>query len=109
MKIALLSDLHGNAIALDAVLADLASSGPDEYWILGDLVALGPDPVGVLQRLEALPNCRFIRGNTDRYTVTGDRPPPFPVTPGMDPGSLAACLELAGMFAWTLGAVTSAG
>ena len=44
MRIALLSDIHGNPIALDAVLKDIEGrGGVDTYWILGDMVALGPD------------------------------------------------------------------
>jgi len=75
MRLALLSDVHGNSIALDAVLADVdARGGADEYLVLGDLVALGHDPLGVLRRLRALPNVAFTRGNTDRYVVTGERP-----------------------------------
>jgi len=80
MRIALLSDIHGNSLALDAVLADIATVGVDGYWILGDIVALGPDPVGVLQRLSTLQNCYFIRGNTDRYLVTGDGSVPVTLT-----------------------------
>lgn len=77
MRIALISDIHGNPIALDAVLDDIESiGGADEHWVLGDIVALGHDPAGVLERLTALPNPMFIRGNTDRYVVTGERPPP---------------------------------
>ena len=76
MKIALFSDIHGNSVALDAVLADIQSQGGVEgYWVLGDLVAVGHDPVGVLERLTALPNVQYVRGNTDRYVVSGDRPP----------------------------------
>lgn len=38
MRLAILSDIHGNSIALDAVLADIATTGEvDEYWVLGDL------------------------------------------------------------------------
>ena len=77
MKIALLSDIHGNSVALDAVLEDIkAQGGVDNYWILGDLVALGPDPLGVLERLSALSDSQIVRGNTDRYVFSGDRPPP---------------------------------
>ena len=77
MRIALLSDIHGNPIALDAVLVDVqAQGGVSGYWILGDLAAIGYDPVGVLERLKALPNACFVRGNTDRYVVTGERPNP---------------------------------
>jgi predicted phosphodiesterase len=42
MRIALLSDIHGNPVALDAVLADIeAQGGVDTYWILGDFSAMG--------------------------------------------------------------------
>jgi len=110
MKIALLSDIHGNAVALDAVLADIADFGAvDEYWVLGDLVALGPDPVGVLERLTALPQVQFVRGNTDRYVVTGDRPPPRMVDVTADPSLLSILVEVAGTFAWTQGALTTTG
>jgi predicted phosphodiesterase len=61
----MLSDVHGTTQPLEAVLADLGDV--DEVWVLGDLVALGPDPVGAYERLRALPNARFTRGNTDRF------------------------------------------
>lgn len=109
MKIVILSDIHGNSIALDAVLSDVKPLQVDEYWILGDIVALGPDPVGVLERLSAFPNCKFIRGNTDRYVVTGDRPPPFPSELDGDHEMIRRFAEVAGTFAWTQGAITSAG
>ena len=109
MKIALLSDIHGNSLALDATLADIETTDVDEYWILGDIVALGPDPVGVLQRLSTMPNCKFIRGNTDRYVVTGDRPPPFPAEIAQDHESIKRFAEVAGTFAWTQGAITNGG
>ena len=73
MRIAIFSDIHGNATALDAVLREVGDV--DEYWIAGDLCAIGPDPVGALERVLSLPNTRFVRGNTDRYTYAGQRPP----------------------------------
>ena len=109
MRAALLSDIHGNSIALDAVLADASKQNIDAYWILGDLVALGHDPIEVLERLVRLPNARFIRGNTDRYVVTGDRPPPQARDVEANPALLAIFEEITGSFAWTLGAVTAAG
>ena len=46
MRLAILSDIHGNPLALDAVLADIQSQGEvDAYWVLGDFAALGYDPV----------------------------------------------------------------
>ena len=43
-RIALFSDVHGNLVALDAVLAEIDSSGIEECYCLGDLVGYGPDP-----------------------------------------------------------------
>src|SRR5947207_15407140 len=55
MRIALLSDIHGNPLALDAVLTDIeAQGGVDTYWLLGDFSSLGYDPVGVLERVTKL-------------------------------------------------------
>ncbi|MBS0662912.1 MAG: metallophosphoesterase family protein [Verrucomicrobia bacterium] len=108
MKIALLSDIHGNTVALDAVLADVAQAGGvDGYWILGDLVALGPDPAGVLARLTALPHARFIRGNTDRYVSSGDRPPPTPAEVAANPALLARLVEVERTFTWTQGVLAA--
>jgi len=110
MKIALLSDIHGNSIALDAVLQDIASlGGVDAAWVLGDLVALGPDPTGVLERLEDLSEARFVRGNTDRYTTTSDRPPPTVESVKSDPSRIANLVEVASSFAWAQGAVSAVG
>ena len=110
MRIALLSDIHGNEIALNAVLADVtARGGADGYWILGDLVALGPRPLEVLEILSSLPNARFIRGNTDRYVALGDRPSPSPDEVRDNPQLLSSLVEVANTFAWTQGMVTAAG
>ena len=70
----MLSDIHGNSIALDAVLDDVQSQGgADSYWILGDHVNQGYDPVGVMDRIARLPETRCVWGNTDRYVVKGGR------------------------------------
>ncbi len=75
MRIAVLSDIHGNLDALNAVLKDLeARGGADRVWVLGDLAAFGPEPAGTLRRLRAIDNAEFIYGNTDRYLTTGRRP-----------------------------------
>src|SRR6266567_6880576 len=75
MRLTLLSDINGNPIALDAVLADIQTQGEiDAFWVLGDFSAIGYDPVTPLQKIVTLPNVRFVRGNTDRYLTTGDNP-----------------------------------
>jgi len=110
MRIAILSDIHGNTIALDAVLDDIRrQGGADAFWILGDLAAIGPDPVGVLQRVSALPEARFVRGNCDRYLVTSERPAPTLEDAQRDPALLKPLVDVARSFAWTQGAVATAG
>jgi putative phosphoesterase len=110
MRIALLSDIHGNPIALDAVLADVAAQGGvDNYWVLGDLVAIGYDPATVLARLAALPNACFVRGNTDRYTVEGSFPPKDLDVLRQNTAQLEAIIQIAQSFAWTRGYVASTG
>jgi diadenosine tetraphosphatase ApaH/serine/threonine PP2A family protein phosphatase len=43
-RVAVISDVHGNRHALDAVLSAIAAEQPDELWCLGDLVGYGPEP-----------------------------------------------------------------
>ena len=109
MRLALLSDVHGNSIALDAVLADVARrGGVDEFVFLGDHVAIGPDPVGVLERIAKLPVARCVRGNTDRYLLTGERPiHTFGATTEDEKASMR--IEFANSFSWTQGYITAAG
>ena len=76
MRIAILSDIHGNIVALEAVLADLASLGPfDQIVVAGDLVWAGPRPREVVDCLTAL-GAAVIQGNTDAFfRVTPDDAP----------------------------------
>jgi putative phosphoesterase len=104
MRIALLADIHGNTIALDAVLKDIeAQGGVDGYWLLGDYSANGFDPAGVLDRLMALPNAAAIYGNADRYSVTDDRPFPSIDDAAANPALLPVLVEVAGNFGWVRG------
>jgi predicted phosphodiesterase len=76
MRVALLSDIHGNLTALEAVLADMRSQGPfDQVVVAGDLVWAGPRPAEVVDAVQAL-NAAVIQGNTDAYfrRVAGDIP-----------------------------------
>ncbi|GEM_PF-93966 len=55
MKLAVLSDIHGNLAALEAVLADYeALGGADHLWILGDIAAMGPRPVESIRRVKGI-------------------------------------------------------
>lgn len=110
MRLAILSDIHGNSIALDAVLADIEKAGGvDGYWLLGDYAAIGPDPVGALEQIRALPNAQYIRGNTDRYATTQGLVEGWLEQARAHPEELEAYLVIARSMAWTMGAVTAAG
>ena len=102
-RLAAISDIHGNLLALEAVLADIEAQGtPDATWVLGDLVAFCPWPAETLARLRALPNVACLQGNTDRYVVTGRRPV-FPVRSPEDWTRMS--VSLAGRdanFRWTV-------
>jgi diadenosine tetraphosphatase ApaH/serine/threonine PP2A family protein phosphatase len=68
MRVAVLSDIHANLIALDAVIASLGSI--DAIWHLGDVVGYGPEPDGVVERLSSV-GAIGVRGNHDA-AATGD-------------------------------------
>jgi predicted phosphodiesterase len=63
MRILVISDIHSNLTALDAVLTDAGEF--DAAWCLGDLVGYGPDPNECIAKVHALPNLRCIIGNHD--------------------------------------------
>jgi predicted phosphodiesterase len=72
MRIALLSDVHGNLPAFQAVLADVDAQAPDEVWCLGDLVGYGAQPDGCVEL--ARDRCDLsLAGNHD-LVVTGEIP-----------------------------------
>lgn len=74
MRVALFSDIHGNAVALDAVLAGLEQEPVDQLVCLGDVAATGPRPREALARLQALA-CPVVMGNTDAWLLN---PEPWP-------------------------------
>lgn len=97
MRIAAISDIHGNLTALETVLDDLNSVGEvDLIWVLGDLAALGPRPAECIQKLIELrekhgkDKVKIIGGNTDRYMVTGER---FPTPPAEDEAAFDTLAE----------------
>jgi predicted phosphodiesterase len=109
MKLALLSDVHANLVALEAVVADIeARGGADGFLVLGDLVAHGYDPVGVLQRLASLPNIRFVRGNTDRH-LAEDRLAMLWERSLVGEDGFEVAIEMAHSYGWTQGLLTGAG
>ena len=69
-RLAVIADIHGNSVALQAVLADIrAQRKIDHFLILGDLAVFGPDPYGVIALLRDVYPAFHVCGNTDRYLV----------------------------------------
>lgn len=63
MKLGVVADIHGNDVALRAVLEDADHLGVDRWWALGDLVLFGPRPAEVLELLQGLPDIAMLSGN----------------------------------------------
>lgn len=66
-RILVISDIHANLTALEAVLADAGEV--DETWFLGDLVGYGPDPNECIRKMRNLPNLTCLMGNHDTATL----------------------------------------
>jgi predicted phosphodiesterase len=66
MRLAVLSDIHANLAALDAVCDELGMV--DEVWVLGDIVGYGPQPNEVIRRLQEL-GVRAVTGNHDGAAI----------------------------------------
>ncbi|QHS23356.1 metallophosphoesterase family protein [Virgibacillus sp. MSP4-1] len=70
MKIAFISDIHGNATALEAVLEDIQSKKADQIVVLGDLCYRGPEPERSLELIQSL-NTTVVKGNADEWVTRG--------------------------------------
>lgn len=82
MKIAILSDVHGNIPALEAVLEDIERWRPDEIVVNGDLVNRGPYSLAGLQLLrQRAPASRLLMGNHERFVLSSVDEPPDPGHP----------------------------
>lgn len=68
MRLLVLSDIHGNLVALDSVLREVAQESFDQILCLGDVSSLGPQPREVLDRLRQL-QCAVVLGNTDAWLL----------------------------------------
>ena len=96
MRIALISDIHGNKVALDAVLASLQQQPPERLICLGDVAATGPQPREVLAQLQRLA-CPIVMGNTDDWLLN-----PEPWSAEDEDGRAVLAIEL-----WGAGQLTA--
>jgi diadenosine tetraphosphatase ApaH/serine/threonine PP2A family protein phosphatase len=69
MRYLVISDMHANVHALDAVIADATAAGFDAALVLGDLVGYGADPALVIERTLALAPAAIVRGNHDKVAA----------------------------------------
>src|SRR5947209_8206914 len=96
MRIAVISDIHGNGIALEAVLADLQRDAVDQVVCLGDAIQGGAQPGAVVRRLRELA-CPVVMGNADDFLLTGRI---------QNPHEIASAQQLA-VRAWQLAQLTA--
>jgi putative phosphoesterase len=111
VRLGVIADIHGNDVALRAIVEDARSLGVDRWWALGDLVLFGPRPAEVLELLQSLPGISMLSGNTDRYVLTGEQPAPHATA-----ADAATSLDLVERYAamaagigWTRGVLDQAG
>ena len=91
MKVAVLSDIHGNHKALEAVLAHAAADGAEAYVVLGDHISDGPYPcrtMDMLYELEKQAPTYLLRGNREEYMLEHRAGGGEPWLPGTESGSL---------------------
>jgi predicted phosphodiesterase len=68
VRVALVSDVHGNAVALETVIAELGREEPDVVVCLGDLIQGGPDPVRCLELVRER-GWPVVLGNADAFVL----------------------------------------
>jgi predicted phosphodiesterase len=78
VRVALVSDQHGNDVAFRAVAEDLGRIGVDEVVCLGDAVQAGPEPAEILDRLRTL-GCTTVLGNSDALLLEVPEDSPEPI------------------------------
>lgn len=84
MRVAFISDIHGNFTALQAVIADIKKQHIDQVFCLGDTVSLGPQPREVLDTLREL-NSINIKGNHDEAILAPEKAAFFEITEHLVP------------------------
>ena len=71
MQIAIISDMHGNNLAFETVLADIQQKGVDQIVCLGDAIQGGPQPRQTVENLRSL-KCPVVMGNADAWLLSGE-------------------------------------
>lgn len=82
MKIGILTDIHNNVIALDAVLQEFERQNCEKVICAGDIIGIGPYPEETVQKMMSIPNLIAVRGNHEKYLLEGI-PSRYPDDEGM--------------------------
>ena len=94
MRVAVVSDIHGNLTAFEAVLADIRQSSPDLVLHGGDLADSGSSPIDIIDRIRTL-GWQGVLGNTDEMLVQPDSLENFAAQSSAPPALWAAIREIA--------------
>ncbi len=81
MRIAFLSDIHGNYTAFEAVIKDLETQNIDQFISLGDTITMGPQPMETLHKLKNLGCKVYVKGNHDWAVLNPEQAEKFEITP----------------------------
>jgi predicted phosphodiesterase len=79
VRIAIISDIHGNCVALERTVADLRAGSVDRIVCLGDAIQGGPQPAETVAVLRELA-CPVVMGNADDFLLTGESSGAEPIT-----------------------------
>ena len=71
MRIIVITDVHANLPALQALMEAIRSDGYDALYHTGDAIAIGPQPAECLELLLDIPNAWFVMGNHEAYLLSG--------------------------------------
>lgn len=82
MKIGIITDIHNNVIALDAVIQEFDKQKCRKIVCAGDIIGIGPYPEETVQRIMSIPNLVAVRGNHEKYLLEG-MPLQYPNDEGM--------------------------
>jgi predicted phosphodiesterase len=71
LRVGVITDVHNNAVALNAVLNKLYEENCGQIICCGDIIGIGPYPEETVQRLMEIPNIIAVLGNHERYLLEG--------------------------------------
>jgi len=91
-KVAVISDIHGNAIALSEVISDIKNNSVDSIICLGDVATLGPAPKETLKMIQEL-NCPCIVGNHEEALLAPEKAAEYSIKGEMLANTIHWCLE----------------